>query len=255
MTCGVYEIVNKVNGKRYVGSSVNIESRWANHRSQLKHGKHHSPALQRSWDKYGVDVFEWNVLIECQECDVISIEQSEIENKSEYNIVPVAGRNSGYRWTEEQKMAHSESKKEYFSIPANREKLDKNRSKHNTDEVRKSISVGTIRALSDPLVRNRMSAAGKANWTDERKAAASIDAKAQISRPNHMAAIIEANSGIKNSNYNHTIYNFTHSEHGDISCTQWELRKKYGLSPHHLSAVCHGRRVHHKGWGIKKAPN
>lgn len=36
MTCGIYAIVNKVTGKRYVGKSVNIELRWANHLSQLR---------------------------------------------------------------------------------------------------------------------------------------------------------------------------------------------------------------------------
>lgn len=255
MTCGVYEIVNKVNGKRYVGSSVSIEGRWAQHRSSLRHKKHHSPYLQRAWDKYGGDMFEWNVITECQECDVLSIEQSEIDNKSEYNIAPLAGRSSGHRWTEEQKLAHSKSKREYFSTPENRRKLDENRSRHNTDEVRSAISAGTIRGQSDPSVRKRMSDAGKANWTDERKAAASIIAKEKISRPEHIAAIISANSGVKNSNYNHTIYNFTHPEHGDVDCTQWDLRKKYGLRHSNLSQVCSGQKGSHKGWRIKKGPN
>lgn len=255
MTCGVYEIVNTVNGKRYVGSSVNIEGRWANHRSQLNHGKHHSPALQRAWDKYGGNMFEWNVIIECKERDVLGLEQSEIDNKSEYNIAPLAGRNSGHRWTEDQKIAHSESKREYYSIPENKANLDKMRERHNTDEVRAAISAGTIRGLSDPSVRKRMSDTGKANWNDERKAAASITAKEKISRPEHIAAIIAANSGVKNSNYNHTIYDFTHEEHGDVSCTQWELRKKYGLRHSNLSQVCSGEKGSHKGWRIKKAPN
>ena len=34
--CGIYEIVNKVNGEKYVGQSVDIYKRWKQHRNELK---------------------------------------------------------------------------------------------------------------------------------------------------------------------------------------------------------------------------
>ena len=68
MTCGVYSIRNVLTGDQYIGSSVSIESRWACHKSGLKHGNG-SKHLQRAWNKYGEENFIFEVLEECeQEC-------------------------------------------------------------------------------------------------------------------------------------------------------------------------------------------
>ena len=40
MMIGIYKIENKVNGKVYIGQSVNIESRWKGHKSNLRNNKH-----------------------------------------------------------------------------------------------------------------------------------------------------------------------------------------------------------------------
>ena len=37
---GVYQIVNKLNGKIYIGSSKNMEKRWHKHKRLLMSGKH-----------------------------------------------------------------------------------------------------------------------------------------------------------------------------------------------------------------------
>jgi len=58
----VYLILNTITGKRYVGSSAHVERRWKHHRDQLKAKKHHSPHLQRSWDKHGPVVFLFEIL-------------------------------------------------------------------------------------------------------------------------------------------------------------------------------------------------
>ena len=65
MTSGIYEIVNVVNGHRYIGQSSNIPRRWNNHLSCLSRGKSKNPHLQRSWNKYGRDAFSFSVLGEC----------------------------------------------------------------------------------------------------------------------------------------------------------------------------------------------
>ena len=65
--CGVYMIKNKINGKFYIGSSVDITYRWARHKRQLRNGNHHSIHLQRAWDKYGEENFEFKVIEECSE--------------------------------------------------------------------------------------------------------------------------------------------------------------------------------------------
>lgn len=63
--CGVYKIVNKINGKFYIGSSNNIKHRWNNHIKQLTEGTHKNLHLQRAWDLYGKDNFIFEIIEEC----------------------------------------------------------------------------------------------------------------------------------------------------------------------------------------------
>jgi hypothetical protein len=61
--CGIYSIATP-NGSTYIGSSNKIERRWHEHRSLLRHGKHHSTRLQAAWDKHGAALV-FSVLMEC----------------------------------------------------------------------------------------------------------------------------------------------------------------------------------------------
>ncbi len=59
---GIYAITNKINGRQYVGSSINIKKRWACHISGLTRGTSRSVRLQAAWTKYGTESFEFSVL-------------------------------------------------------------------------------------------------------------------------------------------------------------------------------------------------
>lgn len=63
---GIYKIVNKIDGKYYVGSSCNIldkiTGRFCRHKKQLNIGNHHSIFLQRAWNKYGSENFEFVIV-------------------------------------------------------------------------------------------------------------------------------------------------------------------------------------------------
>ena len=51
--------------------------------------------------------------------------------------------------------------------------------------------------------------------------------------------------------YDDTKYVFTHSEHGKVVCTQYELAKRYPeLSKGNINSVIKGKRKTHKGWRI-----
>ena len=62
MAMGIYEIYNIKTGKRYIGSSKNIESRWQSHISGLKRGDHHNYYLQKDYHRYGEDSFVFTVI-------------------------------------------------------------------------------------------------------------------------------------------------------------------------------------------------
>jgi group I intron endonuclease len=65
MTCGIYRILNNVNGKGYVGHSRDLVLRWRDHRSELRGKYHDNDHLQAAWNKYGEEAFLFEVLEEC----------------------------------------------------------------------------------------------------------------------------------------------------------------------------------------------
>lgn len=60
---GIYRITNITNGKSYIGKTgMNFGDRWDSHRSLLNSGKHDNPHLQRAWNKYGSEQFEFAIV-------------------------------------------------------------------------------------------------------------------------------------------------------------------------------------------------
>jgi len=88
---GIYKIVNKVNGKYYIGSSKNIKRRWSGHKVKLNKNEHFNSHLQNSWNKYGKENFEFLIVEKVSEEKRIETEQkylNEIEiNKKNFRIL------------------------------------------------------------------------------------------------------------------------------------------------------------------------
>lgn len=84
--CGIYLIWNKISNKQYVGSSKNLYDRIHNHVHLLKRNRHHNNHLQSSFNKYGMNSFEYKILEFCDEEIRFEIEQKWIsELKPRYN--------------------------------------------------------------------------------------------------------------------------------------------------------------------------
>jgi len=85
---GVYRIINKINGKVYIGSAINLKTRKNNHINRLRKSNHHSIHLQRSWSKYGEGSFEFEVIeyIDNKE-NLIEREQFWIDYYKSYNDI------------------------------------------------------------------------------------------------------------------------------------------------------------------------
>ena len=67
MTCGIYKIENKLNGKVYIGQSIFIEDRWKNHKIIGKNKNyifHYKPLYQDMYN-YGLDNFEFSIIEKC----------------------------------------------------------------------------------------------------------------------------------------------------------------------------------------------
>ena len=53
----IYQIINTINQKRYIGETLNFHDRSIRHLEDLKNQIHHSSKLQRAYNKYGKDAF------------------------------------------------------------------------------------------------------------------------------------------------------------------------------------------------------
>lgn len=78
---GIYKITNLVNGLVYIGQSINIHKRWANHRSRAFSAKsrEYNIPLYQDFRKYGLENFEFKVIEECLKEELNDKEQYWIE--------------------------------------------------------------------------------------------------------------------------------------------------------------------------------
>lgn len=113
--CGVYIIMNKVNGKRYIGSSKNIYNRLHEHLHNLLNNKAHNKHLQAAWNKYGKECFMCDVIEYCEESIRFDREQYYItEYKPEYNFSLQVLANKDRKLTDEEKSKISETLKRRY---------------------------------------------------------------------------------------------------------------------------------------------
>jgi group I intron endonuclease len=119
---GIYIITNLVNKKMYFGKSIDIQKRIWRHHFDLEHGTHHSKYLQRSWDKYGEENFEFKAILYCEECLLEEYEKKLISLYDSfyngYNMT--SGGEKGFVFSEESRKKQVEKLGEYH----------KNRLKH-----------------------------------------------------------------------------------------------------------------------------
>src|SRR3972149_5065844 len=99
LNSGIYKILNLVNGKFYIGSAVRLNKRFERHRWELDNNRHSNQILQRAYNKYSADVFEFTIIeyIESPTKEILEVrEQFYMDTlKPEYNILPIAGSHLG----------------------------------------------------------------------------------------------------------------------------------------------------------------
>lgn len=109
MKSGVYQIFNPYNNKRYIGSSINVEKRFKQHKSSLRGNRHHNKHLQNAWNKYK-DILIFEPLEYCEPEYLLELEQYYIDfyNSADrrfgYNIDAIADHaKPGFKLSEETK--------------------------------------------------------------------------------------------------------------------------------------------------------
>jgi group I intron endonuclease len=75
---GVFQIRNTVNGKIFIGSSVDLDAIWNRHKSELKLGGHRNKPLQNEWTQFGEGNFQYEILSELEQ-----VEGDQVDYKKE----------------------------------------------------------------------------------------------------------------------------------------------------------------------------
>lgn len=198
MNSGIYIITNKENGKVYIGSTNNFGTCWYLHRNSLRKGVHHNQYLQRSWNKYGEDAFEFGVIEYLDDLEQLHLVEQfwmdvyREEGKELYNFgLAVDNPMRGQTHTEETKRKMSEVRKGVPKSEEHRSRISKARMGHAvSEEARRKIGaakVGNQYALGHKRseeARRKMSESAKrrAPATEEARRKMSESAKARWAR-------------------------------------------------------------------------
>lgn len=109
---GIYKITNKINGKKYIGQSKNIERRFKDHKL---YKRERNIPLKRALEKYGVVNFNYEVIELCQ---LEELDEKEVywiaKEKPEYNLCEGGKGNKGHKVSEETKKILSQKNKIYW---------------------------------------------------------------------------------------------------------------------------------------------
>lgn len=97
----IYQILNSVDNKRYIGSTINFIKRKSQHKKELERNKHANVYLQAAYNKYGQESFSITKILVCEQTNLEFYEQLIIDGyKSDtkefgYNLRKVSGSNRG----------------------------------------------------------------------------------------------------------------------------------------------------------------
>jgi group I intron endonuclease len=146
---GIYIIINQINNKYYIGSSINIKQRWMEHKSELKSNKHSNKRFQNAWNKYGEENFIFNILETIKDKEkLIEREQAWLvwtkcyNRNIGYNLSLTAGSCLGYKHSKETKKKVSLAKKGIKFTDEHKAKISAaNKGKKRSDETCLKLSI------------------------------------------------------------------------------------------------------------------
>lgn len=158
----VYRIKNIVNGKVYIGQSVNAKRRWVDHKAKLNRNQHPNEHLQSAWQFYNARSFEFDILEQCTSKEMTN--QREVYYINEYKALDrefgynIRTGGDSFNHSQESKLKMSKSKLGFKHTDETKIKISKNNSRHmlgktHTDESKMKIGLaGTGRKKSPETI-------------------------------------------------------------------------------------------------------
>lgn len=192
-TSGIYKIVCVPTGKVYIGSAVNILHRCQTHRSALRSNTHPNQYLQRAWNKYGEQSFDFLVVELILSPFLVEREQYWIDRlrcsdtRRGFNLSPTAGSSLGVKHSAESRQKWSDMRR------------GKKRRSPSPESIRARSMLLTGRRHSEET-RKKMSESHKGlPRSEEHRRNLSISLKGRIVTEETRQRIREANTGRRQS--------------------------------------------------------
>jgi len=257
MTIGVYQIQNNQDrkGKRYIGSSVNVELRWSNHRCDLRAGRHVNRHLQRAFEKRGEAAFILTILEECAQDGLLEREQWWLDTAREkgeiYNVaVDATAPTRGRKLSKEHKRKIGDALRNVPKSEGHRKKM---RGHKVSKETRRKISQ-TNQGKRRTREQNMRNAQTTKNAHAEGKYGK------EWRKNNALARIGHATSEITRRRIGDSLARpypaLVSIETGEVipaGVNLSRLCRQRGLTRANLQRVIAGRFRQHKGWTLQSA--
>lgn len=113
---GIYQIICKTTGKKYIGSTWRgFSQRFKRHKRELQKNRHSSPKLQNAWNKYGENDFLFQIIdILEKDADLCKKREQEYFDSIDKDILlncklnAYGGSGTGFKRSNENKLKMSE---------------------------------------------------------------------------------------------------------------------------------------------------
>jgi group I intron endonuclease len=229
---GIYKIINKLDGKYYVGSTKDFNKRWRTHKYKLIRGIHKNQKLQNAWNKYGESNFEMIICkyIEPDRTLLLMTEQqylneASVEKDICYNLIFDATGGTLEQNSIEKIRQKANGRKASFTA---RKKMSEKRHTEESKKHLREINLGE---------KNHFY--GKTHTAETKNKIREL-AKSRYYVANN------------NPNYDNKLYYFINDiTHESFTGTRYDFCKKFSLNRTTIADLIYGRRMKTKsGWRL-----
>lgn len=149
---GIYVLRNDRTGNGYVGQSVRMRKRVADHFNLLRRGCHPNDHLQKAFNKYGEHSFSYDFEVVCEDCSELDkLEEAYLTGEAVFDGTPTYYNISSTARSPMRGRKHTTQTKEKISSSK------RGRVEHVTPEYRAKLSQAQLRrVLSDDSRRDRI---------------------------------------------------------------------------------------------------
>src|SRR5260221_2122693 len=253
-TSGIYRIVHVATGRMYIGSAVNLQKRWREHRHYLSHKTHPNQKLQRAWDKYGSDTFIYEVIELVLFPDLLTAREQFWFDKLQpfgnkgFNIDRIAGSRLGSQVSLEarEKLRIANLGKTYSDEVKHKHSESGKRRKHSNETKEMLRVMGMGHPVSDEAREKMRQAKLGTKQSDATKAKRSASLLGRV-----VSEATRAKNSVSNAAYTGRMTTLIIT---DPNGTEYLVQgiagfaREHALNPSALIQVAKGNAPHHKRW-------